>query len=489
MFYGVEIVYAIAPVPLQGWHDDDVKAREMQVAIFCTPTRQATWHYCYDGDGLALLRGLRERVLGNKGVLDDAVFEAALLRNGDLAAVTAANSSEELKKVVTRPMFPAGSKMDAGCLTALGDGAVVHAGPALVDVSAEPVRMFVAAQCAPAGKFDGAYCEDQPSQTDGWAKFLELGLDASTHSMLHVQLMRFDTFNQLRGVAAWASVAKRAESDVAKVLNPLCKPPLEAQAQPNEQAARRTAAVSGAATTPSQFTVCEGWTAPAFKHPHTFTFFSGAYLMWGHTGHDYEFEVIEMVDCPNEGVVLKPIAPDNWQEFIVKKGQVIKVLPGGRARWLSLGKGPCTKRYAYYGKDGREVEAAGAAEGKYAMQCDVCRADCWRESYLLAEADVVARKMPGADVCVKCFLALTTNSSLIASEKAEKLAFGRAWREPLEPQVAEAFCPPFKPAIAKRARARSSDVTLQCAKGQRAQEERGAHAPSAANNQRKKRRE
>ena len=216
VFYGVEIVYAIAPVPLQGWHDDDVKAREMQVAIFCTPTRQATWHYCYDGDGLALLRGLRERVLGNKGVLDDAVFEAALLRNGDLAAVTAANSSEELKKVVTRPMFPAGSKMDAGCLTALGDGAVVHAGPALVDVSAEPVRMFVAAQCAPAGKFDGAYCEDQPSQTDGWAKFLELGLDASTHSMLHVQLMRFDTFNQLRGVAAWASVAKRAESDVAK---------------------------------------------------------------------------------------------------------------------------------------------------------------------------------------------------------------------------------------------------------------------------------
>lgn len=440
VWYGVEIVYVIAPAPLQGWHDDDVKAREMQVAIFCTPTHQATWHYCYDGDGVAFLRGLRQRVLGNKGVLDEAVFEAALRRNGDLGAVTAANSSEELKKVVTRPMFPAGLKMEAGCMTALGDGAVVHAGPAL-DARAEPVRVFVAAQCAPSAKFDAAFCDDEPAQIDGWVKMLELGLDTSARSMTHVQQMRFDTFNELRGVTAWASLAKRTESDVRKVLNPLCKP------QPNEQAARRTATVS----TPSGFTVCDGWTAPAFKHAHTYTFFGGYYVIWGHTGHGYAIEVIWMVDCPDEGVVVKPIAPDNWEEFCVKKGQVIKVVPGARARWLSLGKGPCTKHYAYYDKDGREVEAAGAAEGTYEIQCDVCKADCWRESYKLAHADVLARHMPGPDVCVKCFLALTKSNSLIASDKAERLACGRAWREPLDPQVAQAFCPPIQPSKADSA--------------------------------------
>jgi hypothetical protein len=472
VWYGVEIVYAIAPAPLQGWHDDDVKAREMQAAIFCTPTRHATWHYCYNGDGCEFLRSLRDRVFGNKGA-EGAVFEAALLRNGDLAAVTAANSSEELKKVVTRPMFPAGVKMGAGCLTALGDGAVVHAGPALVDACAEPVRVFVAAQCAPAAKFDAAFCEDQPAQIDGFAKLIELGLDSTVFTTRHVQEMRHDPFNRSRGVAAWASVAKRAESDVAKVLNPFCKPPPAAQPLAKDQAVRRTAAESGPATTPSGFTVCEGWPAPAFKHAHTFTFNQGAYLWWGHQGHDYDIEVICVEECPQKGVVLRPIAPDKWEEICVKKGQVIKVSPGARARWLPLGKGPCTKMYSYY-KDGHEVEAAGATEGQYRIQCDICRADCWGESHVLAEEDRAARQMRGADVCVKCFAALTNSNSLIASEKAQRLAFGRAWREPLDPHVAEAFRPPFKPAEAVRASGRSgsSYVTLECVKGKRAGEER-----------------
>jgi hypothetical protein len=473
VWYGVEIVYVIAPAPQQGWHDDDVKAREMQVAIFCTPTHHATWHYCYDGDGLAFLRSLRHRVCGNNGLRDDAAFEAALLRNGDLAAVTAANSSEELQKVVRRPMFPAGVQMEPGCMTALGDGAVVHAGPALVDARAEPVRVFVAAQCASAGKFDAAFCEDQPAQIDGIAKLIELGLDSTVYTTRHVQEMRYDPFNVSRGVSGWASVAKRTQSDVAKLMNPLCEPPPHAQPQPQVPPKPRTTAASGPAKTPSEFTVCEGWTAPAFKHAHTHTFSHDCYLFWGHTGDDYDIEVIAMGDdCPEAGVVLRPIAPDDWQEILVKKGQVIKVLPGWRARWLVLGKGPCTKKYSYYLKDGREVKAAGAAEGKYEIQCDLCRADCWRASWLLAEVDVEARKMGGPDVCVKCFAALTSSNSLTASDKAQRLAFGRAWREPLDPQVAQAFRPPFKPAKAVRASGRSGYVALECVKGKRAGEER-----------------
>lgn len=169
-----------------------------------------------------------------------------------------------------------------------------------------------------------------------------------------------------------------------------------------------------------------------------------------------------------------PIEPDNWREICVKKGQVIKVLPGWRARWLPLGKGPCTKKYSYYLKDGREVEEAGAGEGKYAIQCDMCFADCWRESWLLAEDDVLARNMGGADVCVKCFVDLTGSNSLTASEMAQRLAFGRAWREPLDPQVAQAFCPPLKPAkaVPTRATAARKRPASQSTRGERSKKGR-----------------
>lgn len=149
----------------------------------------------------------------------------------------------------------------------------------------------------PSAKFNASYCDDEPAQVDGLAKLLELGLDTAVHTTRHVQEMRYDAFNRLRGVAGWASVAKRAESDVAKLLNPLCEPPPDAQPQAKDQAERRTAAVSGPAKTPSEFTVCEGWTAPAFKHAHTFTFPNDGYLVWGHAGRYYDAEVIWMLDC------------------------------------------------------------------------------------------------------------------------------------------------------------------------------------------------
>ena len=442
---GVELVYTEPPAPLQPWHDDEVKPKEMQVGIFCTPSKQATMHYCYEGDALGMLRVLRDRVVGNKGVVN-SIFEAALQRNGDLAAVTAANSREELMKVVKRPMFPAGVAMRPGHITGMSDAAVIHGGPPLVAGGDEPVRVFIAAQCIPASLFDPAKCEDAPGQIDGLTKMAQLGLDGCTSSIVHLQeQLHDDEFYQSRGAEGLAAAAARETRDVARVWNPLFKSQANALPQTGVQRGRHSAAQSEIVTLkPHPFvTVHRGIPAPAFKLGHEHVFDKG-YLSWGHTGDGYAKEVLHMAECGEEGVVIRPCGHEDWTEFYVYKGDTAVIEPGFRGRWLDVGTSPtpATKLYSYFDKDGKELHGAGVAEGKWEIRCDICGLDCWCDSYEL-EPDLWADlKLQGRDVCVPCFGSLTrVHEGENFKAKVKKLAFGRAWREPIEPAVSLPFWP------------------------------------------------
>ena len=119
--------------------------------------------------------------------------------------------------------------------------------------------------------------------------------------------------------------------------------------------------------------------------------------------------------------------------------------PGFRGQWLDVGRSttPARKPYSYFDKDGNELHGAGDAEGKWEIQCDNCGGDCWRDSYYQLAQDLWADlKLQGGDLCVRCFESLTRHhefENLKANVK--KLAFGRAWREPIEPAVSLPFWP------------------------------------------------
>ena len=64
-------------------------------------------------------------------------------------------------------------------------------------------------------------------------------------------------------------------------------------------------------------------------------------------------------------------------------------------------------------------------------------------AFLLIELDhVFFDKLQGRDVCVPCFGSLTrVHEGENFKAKVKKLAFGRAWREPIEPAVSLPFWP------------------------------------------------
>jgi hypothetical protein len=221
---------------------------------------------------------------------------------------------------------------------------------------------------------------------------------------------------------------------------------------PGVQRSRHAAATSGIVTLHPHphVTVLRGLPAPAFKLGHEHIFDKG-YLSWAHTGDGYAKEVLHMAECSEEGVLIRPCKHDDWKEFYLHKGETAVMDPGFRGLWLDVGTSktdvgtsttPARKLYSYFDKDGNELHGAGDAEGKWEIQCDSCGRDCWRDSYQL-EADLWADlKLQGGDVCVPCFESVTRDhecENLKANVK--KLAFGRAWREPIEPAVSLPFWP------------------------------------------------
>ena len=249
-FYAVEVVYCIAPAPLQDEHDDIVRKGMAQFAVLCSGSPHATRWYFFNGDAAAFLRSIRASEFGNSELSSELLFDQRLAEHGDLGAIAVATAPERQMLVLDRPMFPPRCRLLPGHAWALGgEHPVVHAGPALPAVTVPngagaPVvadeecvkrwlasdvedvdgleRCFVATLCEKGGT--GEHSDRDAQQKSGVMKAAELGLDARIYGSCKLQEALNSPFMTKLGPAGWAADTRRPEAEMRALLNPASAP-------------------------------------------------------------------------------------------------------------------------------------------------------------------------------------------------------------------------------------------------------------------------
>jgi hypothetical protein len=505
-FYAVEVVYCVAPAPLQDEHDDIVRKGMAQFAVLCSESRAATRWYFFNGDAAKFLHSIRTSEYGNSEVTD-VLFKQRLAEHGDLGAIAVATAPERAALVLDRPMFPPRCTLLRGHAWALGgEHPVIHGGPSLPAVTVrnqagaavvadeetvkkwlesdtEDVagleRCFVATLCERGGT--GEHSDREPQQKSAALKAAELGCDARIRMSRRLQSALNSPFMRRLGTAGWAADTRRPEAEMRALLNPASAPdaqPLGATrsrtgAEPAAAAAKVATARNPALNEWCQpppggekrhplVTVYKGVDAPTFRHGKKYAFGQGEELPWAQCGENYTFETMVIgPKTPEAGILLRPIH-ENWSEFRVFAGEVVVILPGFRAKWITGNEGEAEKDYSYFLVGDGEVRTANrkdlkgnkdsGVEGTTELHCDLCSAECWGESYHLQEGCAEALGVKAAakrcDVCPTCRDKLMSGDGAkdvrVQMNPPERQAYARAWREdPYDAAVSASFYPPF----------------------------------------------
>ena len=513
-FYAVEVVYCIAPAPLQDEHDDIVRKGMAQFAVLCSGSPHATRWYFFNGDAAAFLRSIRTSEIGNSELSSELLFEQRLGEHGDLGAIAVATAPERRMLVLDRAMFPPRCQLLPGHAWALGaEHPVVHAGPALPAVTVrngagasvvadeervkrwlasddEDVdgleRCFVATLCEKGGT--GEHSDRDAQQKCAVMKAAELGFDARIRMSCKLQKALNSPFMTKLGPVGWAADTRRPENEMRALVNPASAP----RAQPLGAARSRTAAqppaaaanvatagnraLKGCGNPPPGgeqrhplVRVYKNVDAPTFKYGKEYEWEAGEELAWGQCGDKYDFETIFVKKSPKDGILLKPII-DTWPEFRVFAGEVVVILPGFRCLWVVGDEGEAAKVYSYFRVGRGEVRSAGDVEGNSRLRCDECEVDCWPASYHVPDDCAAALNVRSSeklhDVCPTCRDKLM-NGDRAQDERVVKnppvrQACGRAWREARYDSAASAsFYPPL---CAPEKKARRQIATIAAAK-------------------------
>ena len=513
-FYAVEVVYCIAPAPLQDEHDDIVRKGMAQFAVLCSGSPHATRWYFFNGDAAAFLRSIRTSEIGNSELSSELLFEQRLGEHGDLGAIAVATAPERRMLVLDRAMFPPRCQLLPGHAWALGaEHPVVHAGPALPAVTVrngagasvvadeervkrwlasddEDVdgleRCFVATLCEKGGT--GEHSDRDAQQKCAVMKAAELGFDARIRMSCKLQKALNSPFMTKLGPKGWAADTRRPENEMRALVNPASAP----RAQPLGAARSRTAAqppaaaanvatagnraLKGCGNPPPGgeqrhplVRVYKNVDAPTFKYGKEYEWEAGEELAWGQCGDKYDFETIFVKKSPKDGILLKPII-DTWPDFRVFAGEVVVILPGFRCLWVVGDEGEAAKVYSYFRVGRGEVRSAGDVEGTSRLRCDRCEEECWPDSYHLPDDCAAALNVRSSeklhDVCPTCRDKLM-NGDRAQDERVVKnppvrQACGRAWREARYDSAASAsFYPPL---CAPEKKARRQIATIAAAK-------------------------
>jgi hypothetical protein len=248
-FYAVEVVYCVAPAPLQDEHDDIVRKGMAQFAVLCSESRAATRWYFFNGDAEKFLHLIRSTEYGNSEVTD-VLFKKRLAEHGDLGAIAVATAQERAAFVLDRSMFPPRCKLLPGHAWALGgEHAVIHGGPSLPAVTvtneegaavvADEVtvkkwlesdtatvdgleRCFVATLCERGGT--GEHSDREAQQKSAVLKAAELGCDARIRMSRRLQAALNGPFMRKLGPLGWAADTRRPVAEMRALLNPASAP-------------------------------------------------------------------------------------------------------------------------------------------------------------------------------------------------------------------------------------------------------------------------
>ena len=515
-FYAVEVVYCIAPAPLQDEHDDIVRKGMAQFAVLCNASPDATRWYFFNGDAREFLHSIRTSEVGNSALESDGLFTQRLAEHGDLGAIAVATAPERAAYVLDRAMFPPLCKLLAGHAWVLtGEHSVIHGGPALpavtvMDEAGASVvadeatvrkwlasdeqdvegleRCFVATLCEKGAT--GDHSDREAQQKSAVMKAAELGFDARIRMSGRMQAALRSPFMTKLGPAGWAADTRRPEPEMRALLNPASAP----GAQPlggtrSRTAAQPPAAAAKAATAGNG--VLKGWCepppggekrhplvtvyqnvdAPTFKYGKTYVFDQGEELAWGQCGEVYDFETMVIKKSPKDGILLRPIN-DTWPEFRVFAGEVVVILPGFRCLWSVGDAGKAAKVYSYFLVGVGEVRSAGDVEGTSQLHCDACDTECWHDSYHLPDDCADALNVTSAearrDVCPTCRDTLMNGDSAkderVLKNPPMRQAYARAWRKArYDPAASASFYPPF---CAPKKKARKQLATIAATKPQ-----------------------